>query len=192
MLNNFVSGVSAIFGFAAGQPIPIELNNALKDISGKIGAAQRAGNNEVVRILQTAKENILNDMAHLPEEALARSTYSKLSKPVSAIEKEPLLSQLIKKDKYNAEYLLSPEKIPDKILAGSLTNTKNLMAEVGGNGKISDVIRGSIIDKLLNSSKTGGVNAKGMDNLSYFKFNQFLTKNKDKLDIIFNKEQVGY
>lgn len=174
-----------------GNSIPAELNNAIKDISGKIGVAKRAGNNEVVRVLQTAKENILKDMSHLPEEALARSTYSQLSKPVSAIENEPLLSQFIKKDKYGESYLMSSEKIPDKILNGSIANIKNLMAQVGTKGKTVETIRGSFVDKLLDISKTSGVNAQAKDGISYHKFNAFMNKNKAKLDLIFTQEQVG-
>jgi hypothetical protein len=173
-----------------GQPVPAELTNALKDISGRIGAAKKSGNNEVVRALSEAKSNILADMAQIPEEAIARSAYAKLSKPVSAIEKEPLLGKIVKQDTFGQEFLTSPEQIPDMILRGSLNNTKALMAEVGKDKKTIDIIRGSVVDKLLNTSELASANALGQQNLSYNKVNNFLKKHKGKLQYIFDENQV--
>lgn len=169
-----------------GLPLPIELTNALKDISGRIGAAKKSGNNEVARILSLAKEKILADMAVIPEEQIARSTYAQLSKPVSAIEKEPLLSKFVKKDNFGQEFLLSPEKIPDMILSGSLNNTKALMKQIGHDPKTLNVVRGGVINKLLNSSELSS----GEKALSYDKMNKFLKKNKAKLNLIFDPDQV--
>jgi hypothetical protein len=173
-----------------GQPVPAELTNALKDISGRIGAAKKSGNNEVARVLSEAKSNILADMAQIPEEAIARSAYAQLSKPVSAIEKEPLLGKIVKKDTFGQEFLTSPEQIPDMILRGSLNNTKALISEVGKDKKTLDMIRGSVVDKLLNTSELASVNAVGQQNLSYNKVNNFLKKNKGKFQYIFDKDQI--
>ena len=172
------------------KPVPAELTNALKDISGRIGVAKRSGNNEVARVLQEAKSNILVDMAQIPEEALARSTYEKLSKPVSAIEKEPLLAKFVKKDPFNKEFLTSPEKIPDMILRGSVNNTKALMSQVGNDKKTVEMIRGSIVDKLLSTSQLASINSLEQPNISYNKVNNFLKKNKEKLPLIFDKNQM--
>jgi hypothetical protein len=169
-----------------GLPLPIELTNALKDISGRIGAAKKSGNNEVARILSLAKEKILADMAVIPEEQIARSTYAQLSKPVSAIEKEPLLSKFVKKDNFGQEFLLSPEKIPDMILSGSLKNTEALMKQIGHDPKTLNVVRGGVINKLLNSSELSS----GEKALSYDKMNKFLKKNKAKLNLLFDSDQV--
>lgn len=169
-----------------GLPLPGELTNALKDISGRIGAAKKSGNREVARVLSLARENILADMATIPEEQIARSTYAGLSKPISAIEKEPLLSKIVKKDKFGQEFIVSPEKIPDMILSGTLNNTKALVAQVGRESPTMDTIRGGIINKLLNSTEL----ASGEHNLSYDKMNKFLKKNNAKLNLIFNPDQV--
>lgn len=169
-----------------GLPLPIEVTNALKDISGRIGAAKKSGNNEVARVLSLAKEKILADMAIIPEEQIARSTYAQLSKPVSAIEKEPLLSKFVKKDNFGQEFLLSPEKIPDMILSGSLNNTKALMKQIGHDPKTLDAVRGGIISKLLNSTELSS----GEKALSYDKMNKFLKKNKAKLELIFDADQL--
>jgi hypothetical protein len=198
-LNNF-NELYGNFGAAAqsqlkkemlGSPIPIELTNALKDISGRIGTAKKAGNNEVARILSEAKEKIMADMAAIPEEQAARSAYAALSKPVSAIEKEPLLSKFVKKDEFNKDFLLSPEKIPDMILSGNLNNVKALVSQIKGDKKTMDVVRSSVVDKLLNSSELVSINAQGQANLSYNKYNNFLKKNKKKLELILEPEQVS-
>jgi hypothetical protein len=173
-----------------GQPVPAELTNALKDISGRIGAAKKSGNNEVARILAEARANILTDMAQIPEEAIARSAYGQLSKPISAIEKEPLLGKIIKKDNFGEAFLTSPEQIPDMILRGTLNNTKALVSEVGKDKKTMDMVRGSVVDKLLNTSELASVNAMGQQNLSYNKINNFLKKNKEKMKYLFEEEQI--
>lgn len=170
----------------AGLPLPIEIVNARKDITGRIGANKRAGNYEVAKVLTEAEKNLLADMAAIPEERIARSTYDQLSKPVSAIEKEPLLSKFVKKDVYEKEFLLSPEKIPDMIVNGSLKNTEALMKQIGDDPKTLEILRGSVINKLLNSTELSS----GEKALSYDKMNKFLKKNKAKLELIFDDNQV--
>ena len=76
------------------------------------------------------------------------------------------------------------------ILRGSLNNTKALMAEVGKDKKTIDMIRGSVVDKLLNTSELASANALGQQNLSYNKVNNFLKKNKGKLQYIFDENQI--
>ena len=136
--------------------------------------------------MSLAKEKILADMAVIPEEQIARSTYAQLSKPISAIEKEPLLSKFVKKDNFGQEFLLSPEKIPDMILGGSLNNTKALMNQIGRDPKTLNVVRGGVVNKLLNSSELSS----GEKALSYDKMNKFLKKNKAKLNLLFDSDQV--
>lgn len=170
----------------AGLPLPIEIVNARKDITGRIGANKRAGNYEVAKVLTEAEKNLLADMAAIPEERIARSTYDQLSKPVSAIEKEPLLSKFVKKDVYEKEFLLSSEKIPDMIVNGSLKNTEALMKQIGDDPKTLEILRGSVINKLLNSTELSS----GEKALSYDKMNKFLKKNKAKLELIFDDNQV--
>jgi hypothetical protein len=169
-----------------GLPLPIEVVNARKDITGRIGANKRAGNYEIAKVLTEAEKNILADMAAIPEEQIARYTYDQLSKPVSAIEKEPLLSKFVKKDVYEKEFLLSPEKIPDMILSGSLNNTKALMKQIGDDPKTLEILRGGVVNKLLNSTELSS----GEKALSFDKMNKFLKKNKAKLELIFDDDQI--
>jgi len=175
---------------AGNKPIPPEITAALKDISGKIDAAKTAGNKELARVLSEGKANLLKDMAAIPEERIARETYAKLSKPVSAIEKQPLLKKIVKKDIYNNDFLTSPEKIPEMIARGSVNDTKALISEIGSNKKALDTVRGAFVDKLTGTSQLAAANASGMHNLSYPKLNNFLKKNKEKLKYVFNEDQI--
>jgi hypothetical protein len=172
------------------KPIPPEIISALEDISGTIDVAKTSGNKKVAHILSEAKANLLKDMAAIPEERIAREAYAKLSKPVNAIEKQPLLKKIVKKDIYNNDFLTSPEKIPEMILRGSVNDTKALISEIGTDNKTLNIIRGSVVDKLINSSELSAVNAAGQSSLSYTKVDNFLKKNKEKLKYIFNEDQI--
>ena len=167
-------------------PLPIELKNAVSVISDKISTAKKAGNNELARTLSLAKEKILADLAVVPQEQIARSAYRELSKPITAIKKEPLLSKFVKKDLETNEFLISPEKIPDLIFDGSLKNTKALMNQIRHNPKTLNVVRGQVVNKILNNITLS--NAEG--NLSYDKMNKLLKKDKEKLKLIFDKDQI--
>lgn len=169
-----------------GLPLPIELKNAVSDISGRIGVAKKSGNNEVARILSLAKENILADLAVVPQERVARTAYRELSKPITAIEKEPLLSKFVKKDLATKEFLTSPEKIPDLIFGGSLNNTKALMNQVGHDPRTLNIVRGQVANKILNTTSLS--TAEG--NLSYDKMSKLLRKDKEKLKLLFDENQI--
>lgn len=172
------------------NPVPGELKAALTEITDKYKSAKKAGNDNLARIYKDAKDNILADMSYIPEEQIARDAYAKLSKPVAAIEKEPLLKRFVKKDEFNQDYLLSPEKIPQMILGGSTNNTKALMKQAASNPQMLQTIRGSFIDEMFNKASLSSINARGEQNLSYDKFNKFLKQNKGKLELVFDKNQM--
>lgn len=172
------------------NPVPGELKGALTEINDKIKSAKKAGNDNLARLYRDAKENILTDMAHIPEEQIAREAYSQLSKPVSAIEKEPLLKRFVKKDEFSQDYLLSPEKIPQMILGGTTNNTKALMKQAVDNPQMLQTIRGSFVDEIFNKASLSSINARGEHNLSYDKFNKFLNQNKGKLEQVFDTNQM--
>lgn len=172
------------------NPVPGELKGALTEITDKYKSAKKAGNDNLARIYKEAKDKILTDMSYIPEEKIARETYANLSKPVSAIEKEPLLSKFIKKDEFGKEFLLSPEKIPQMILEGSINNTKALMKQAQNNPKMLRSIRGSFIDEMFNKATLSSSNANIEQNLSYDKFSKFLKQHKGKLELVFDKNQI--
>jgi hypothetical protein len=171
-------------------PVPGQIKGALTEITDKYKSAKKAGNDNLARIYKQAKENILLDMAHIPQERIARETYSTLSKPVSAIEKEPLLQRFIKKDEFGKDYIVSPEKIPKMIVGGSTNNIKALMKQAKSNPKMLSSIRGIFIDDLMHKSSLSSINARGERNLSYDKFSKFLKANKGKLELVFDQNQL--
>lgn len=175
---------------AGNKPIPPELSAAVKAINSKLTKAKKAGDEEVAKVLAGGKANLLEDMLVIPEERIARNAYAQESKKVDAIKKQPLLGKIVKKDIYKNDFLVSPEKIPGMILRGSLNDTKALISEIGVDNKTLNIIRGSVVDKLINSSELSAVNAAGQSNISYTKFDNFLKKNKEKLKYIFNEDQI--
>ena len=174
---------------ATTGPIPVEIGNALKVIDDKISAAKRTGNNNLARVLMETKENILADMAHIPEERIAREAYARESKPVSAIEKQPLLKKFTKKDIYEQDFLMSPEKITDDIWKASTKDTQALMKQLKGDNKAIKAIKSSLMNKIMNSVENAGVNADGQQIFSYDKVRK-LMRNKDKLKLIFDSKEM--
>ena len=173
------------------EMLPVQAVNKRKAVTDRLSDVKGESSR---RILKDVEQSILDDMSHIPEERIAREAYKDLSIPVSAIEDQNLLKKFVEKDKYSNNFILSPEKIPSKILGSSLNDVKALMKQVEGNPETVNSLRSSIIDKLLKSSETSAINAasgKSLEhNLSYNKLNNALSKYKPKLDLIFEKEQV--
>ncbi len=171
--------------------LPVQAVNKRKAVTDRLSDVKGESSR---RILKNVEQSILDDMSHIPEERIAREAYKDLSIPVSAIEDQNLLKKFVEKDKKSKNFVLSPEKIPSKILGSSLNDVKALMKQVEGNPETVNSLRSSIIDKLLKSSETSAINAasgKSLEhNLSYNKLNNALSKYKPKLDLIFEKEQV--
>ena len=171
--------------------LPVQAVNKRKAVTDRLSEVKGESSR---RILKDVEQSILDDMSHIPEERTARESYKDLSIPVSAIEDQNLLKKFVEKDKYSNNFVLSPEKIPSKILGSSLNDVKALMKQIEGNPETVNSLRSSIIDKLLKSSETSAINAasgKSLEhNLSYNKLNNALSKYKPKLDLIFEKEQV--
>ncbi len=171
--------------------LPVQAVNKRKAVTDRLSEVKGESSR---RILKDVEESILDDMSHIPEERIAREAYKDLSIPVSAIEDQNLLRKFVEKDKYSNNFVLSPEKIPSKILGSSLNDVKALMKQVEGNPETVNSLRSSIIDKLLKVSETSAINAASgkslAHNLSYNKLNNALSKYKPKLDLIFEKEQV--
>ena len=173
--------------------LPVQAVNKRKAITDRLSDVKGESSR---RILKNVEQSILDDMSHIPEERIAREAYKDLSIPVSAIEDQNLLKKFVEKDKskYSNNFVLSPEKIPSKILGSSLNDVKALMKQVEGSPETVNSLRSSIIDKLLKMSETSAINTasgKSLEhNLSYNKLNNALSKYKPKLDLIFEKEQV--
>lgn len=174
----------------ATKPLPAEIKEALEEIGIMTSKAKLAEQSSISNLLMNAKNAIQKDLSTFPEEQIARDAYSKLSVPVSSIEQQPFLKRIVKKDEFNKEFLLAPEKIPTMILSQSPRSVRALISQVGNNKKTMDIIKGSMIDDLLNKTELSSISASGQSNLSYNGIKKYLKKNKVNLDIIFDKEQM--
>lgn len=166
-------------------PRPAKANNVIQELGDKIKASYKKP--KLRRFLTETRENLISDLeaAGIPQEKIAREAYAKYSKPVNAIEENPLLSKLVKKDLTSGDYTLPSEKIFGQILGGSVNDTKELVKQFKKNSKALDVLRGQTTRELLSSS--GLASAEG--NLSYPKFKKLLKAYEEKLNLIYTPKQ---
>lgn len=167
-------------------PTPAKGSNLMQDISDRIKSNYKK--RKLRRFLTETRENIIADLeaSGIPEEKIAREAYAKYSKPVNAIEENPLLAKLIKRDPISGELKLPPEKIFGTILGGSINDTKALIKQIRGNPKALNTLRGQITNELLGSSGT----ASSEGNLSYPSFKRLMKTHKEKLELIYTPEQL--
>jgi bacterioferritin (cytochrome b1) len=174
-----------------------DLKGAEAAINAKL---QNVQTRKALKTLTDAKKLIKLDLelSGVPEVAEFNKAYARDSKPVSAINTNSLLSKFTdkktKKNQFNekeiTEFVLSPERVPEKIIASSIDETKSLMKQVEKDPQMLNAVRSSFLDNLLNKSELGSLNADGISNLSYKKFNNFLEKNNGKLTEVFDKNQI--
>ena len=177
--------------------LPGDLRGAEKAINKKLRKPQEVDDLEV---LIEAKNQIKSDLekSGIPEVAEFNKTYARDSKPVSAIETNSLLSKFTdKKNRKNqfsekeiSDFVLSPERIPEKILASSIDETKALMKQVNKDPQMLNAVRSSFVNDLLNRSRLSASNVSGNPKLSYDKFSKFLTQHRGKLPEVFDKNQI--
>lgn len=170
--------------------LPIELNNAIADINGRISVAKRAGNNSLAKLYTDAKKNIELDLDVIPERAIANNKYHELSKPVSEIKDQKLLGKIVEKDIHDKGFIMSSEKIPEKILSGTLDDTKALMKQAKGNTRVIESIRASITNEILSKTELASMTSSNAHKISYDKYKKFYKNNKEKLSLVFDKNQM--
>lgn len=130
---------------------PSELKNAASAISDRISAAKGKHPNKA-RVLKKVHENILEDLASIPEEAAARKAYADLSPPVDEIAKHRTIKQAVKKDVYEKKYLIGEAEIPAAIINKSMKSVKDmddLLHIVGKDKKTMDAIEGYINGEIV-------------------------------------------
>ena len=170
------------------NPRPIQIENTIQELGDKVNAYSRTGEKNAARKYGAIKKAYEEDLAKSPSGLKHREEYKRLSEPVNTIEKSSLLNNFVKKntDVSKLEGFVAPaEQIPNLILNADLNNTKILINKAKGNRELLDLIKGTYIDKLLETSqlKSG--------NLSYDKAAKFLDNkyNKEKLKVIFNNKE---
>lgn len=168
--------------------LPGDLRGAERAINKKLRKPQDVDDLEV---LIEAKNQIKSDLekSGIPEVAEFNKAYARDSKPVSAIETNSLLSKFTNKknrknqfsEKEISDFVLSPERVPKKILDSSIDETKALMKQIDKNPEMLNAVRSSFIQDLVPKSDS---------KLSYNKIDKFLTRHKGKLPEVFDNNQI--
>jgi hypothetical protein len=170
------------------SPRPIQIENTIQELGDKVNAFSRTGEINAARKYGGVKKALEQDLSTSKTGLKHREEYKRLSKPINEIETSSLLNNFIKKNKDVSQlegFIAPSEKIPDLILNSDLANTKILINKAKGNKELLSLIKGTYIDKLLETSKlSSGV-------LSYDKANKFINNkyNKEKLNLIFNNKE---
>jgi len=167
---------------------PIQIENTIQELGDKVNAYARTGENNAARRYREIKDAYEADLATSPVGLNHREEYRKLSQPINEIETSSLLNNFVKKNKdvNKAEgFVVSSEKIPSLILNADLANTRLLVNKAKGDKELFDLVKGTYIDKLLETTRLAS------GNFSYDKANKFLNNkyNKEKLQVIFNGEE---
>lgn len=164
---------------------PAKISNVIQELGDKVKSTKKP---KFRRFITETRENLKSDIenAGIPQEKIAREAYSKYSKPVNAIEENPLLSKIVKKDLTSGNYQIPQEKIPQIIFNGSVNDTKELIKQIKKNPQTLDTLRGQTTKHILNGSELASADG----NLSYPKLKKFLTKNREKLNLIYTPEQL--
>lgn len=164
---------------------PAKVSNVIKELGDTIKSTKRP---KFRTFITETRGNLISDIesSGIPQEKVAREAYAKYSKPVNAIEENPLLSKIIKKDLTSGNYQTPQEKIPGLIFSGSIDDTKELIKQIKKNKQTLDTLRGQTTKHILSGSELASADG----NLSYPKLKKFLTKNKEKLGLIYTPEQL--
>jgi len=111
---------------------PAKISNVIQELGDKVKSTKKP---KFRRFITETRENLKSDIenAGIPQEKIAREAYSKYSKPVNAIEENPLLSKIVKKDLTSGNYQIPQEKIPQFIFNGSVNDIKELIKQIKKN-----------------------------------------------------------
>jgi hypothetical protein len=172
------------------SPIPYEIHTTLSALSAEIESAVIAGNKREASALMNAKKIIEDGSSNINEIAAYRKAFSENSKPISTIEENALISKFVKRDKYNTEFKLPYEKVPDQIMSGSKRDQRALYKEIKNDPVALESAKSSVLDKFLKAAEMGTVDNAGNPRLSNIKGNKFLKENKNIISNFFDKDEI--
>lgn len=172
------------------NPIPYEINTTLSALNAEIESAVIAGNKREASALMNAKKIIEEGSSNIDQIADYRKAFADSSGPVSAIEENPLMANLIKRDLYNTEFKLPYEKVPDQIISGSKRDQRALYKEIKNDPAAASAVKSSVLDRFLKTAETGALDNAGNPKLSNIKANKFLKENKNIISNFFNKDEI--
>jgi len=168
-----------------------QVDSLLQNLENAKSQRRTKGAGASAKLYELAKKNVYKDILKekAPDITEARNVYREYSKPVSAIDTNSLLKKFVEKktskNPYNEQeitnFVLSPERVPKKILDSSIDETKALMKQIDKNPEMLNAVRSSFIQDLVPKSDS---------KLSYDKIDKFLTRHKGKLPEVFDNNQI--
>lgn len=169
-------------------PRPIQIENTIQELGDKVNSLSRSGEVNAARKYGSIKKAYEADLAKHPLGLKHREEYKRLSKPLNEIETSSLLNNFIKQNKDVSKlegFVVPSEKIPALILDADLNNTKILINKTKNDKELLNLVKGTYIDKLLETTTLQS------GNFSYDKAKRFLDNkyNREKIDVIFNNQE---
>lgn len=168
-----------------------QVDSLLQNLENAKNIKRKAGADKSAKQYELAKTQVYKDILKNkdPDITKARNVYREYSKPVSAIDTNSLLKKFVekknRKNPYNEQeitnFVLSPERVPKKILDSSIDETKALMKQIDKNPEMLNAVRSGFIQDLVPKSDA---------KLSYDKIDKFLTRHKGKLPEVFDNNQI--
>lgn len=168
-----------------------QVDSLLQNLENARSTRKKSGAGKSANQYALAKTQVYKDIIRNkdPDVTKARNVYREYSRPVSAIDTNSLLKKFVeKKTKTNphneqeiTNFVLSPERVPKKILDSSIDETKALMKQIDKNPEMLNAVRSSFIQDLVPKSDT---------KLSYKEIDDFLTRHKGKLPEVFDNNQI--
>lgn len=172
------------------NPTVGELDALATAVGDKISAAHKANKPGLKRLYSDAKKALEETIKGSNLGLKHRKEYAKFSEPISKITESNLLNKLVKRDKYNKDFVTAPDLIPDQVVKASLKDTRALVNQVKDDKNALKTIRGAYADKFINNIELSGQNAKGNYSLSHDKIRKFLKNNEAKLNAVFDPTQL--
>jgi len=138
-----------------------KLAEVRKALNSDIKVAARAGDDHRALKLRELKAALDKDLENVPIHMQATAKYKELSPPVNAITGQPALKRVVKqRDK---EFTMTESRVPDVFVnssAGSIDDSKALLAEIREKPKALEAVRAYLNDKaakFIVNPKTGKV-----------------------------------
>lgn len=114
---------------SAPLPHASQVDQVLRKIGKDMKLAKKSGQEDVHYYLSEFKKSLEKDVEHVPSLLEARSVYSDLSKPVSAIKEDRALGKAVEKDIYSKDFKAAPAELPKLFFKGdkAIENARNLV-----------------------------------------------------------------
>lgn len=134
-----------------------------KGLNSLIDKASRSGDKEASSLLLQIRGSLDDSLANVPKVAIANRAYRDATNTFVAPFEKPGVSSIVKKDQFNSNYEVAPEKLPSIIKNSGPTGVDNFIAasNLGSDGaKAKKAFEDYFVGELRNSAtKDGNISA---------------------------------